>query len=98
MSAIAIKAMATTVDWMPALEHMHHMCLQIEDPTQHLHGIASMCAFLQQNWMVLIAMDDIRAAAKIAMEATSTWTAAPPVVAAQARMVLWIIEQIEAMQ
>jgi hypothetical protein len=94
----AFKAMAANVDWHPALEHMHRLLLQIEDPAQQLHGIAAMCAFLQQNWMVMIAMDDIRAAAKVAMESTSAWAAAPPIVAAQARMVLWIIQQIEAMQ
>jgi len=85
--------MAANIDWMPALEHMNQLLHQIEDPG----ATASMSAFLLQNWMIMVVMEDVRAAAKIAMEATSTWDDAPPIVAAQARMVLWVIGQIEAM-
>ena len=95
MSA-TLKTMSANIDWMPALEHMYTILQQIEDPAQQLQGIATMCAFLQQNWMALVAMDDIRDAAKIAMETTNAWAAAPPEVALQARMVLWIIGNIEA--
>jgi hypothetical protein len=75
---------------------MHRLLLQIEDPAQQVQGIAAMCTFLQQNWMVMVAMDDIRAAAKVAMETTSMWSAAPPEIAMQAQIVMGIISNIEA--
>jgi hypothetical protein len=88
-----LKTMCTALDWYPALEQMHRLLLQIEDPGQQAQGIAAMCTFLQQNWMIMVAMDDIRAAAKIAMESTSTW---PPEIAMQAQIVMGIIANIEA--
>ncbi len=91
-----LKTMCTALDWYPALEQMHQLLLQIEDPAQQAQGIAAMCTFLQQNWMVMVAMDDIRAAAKVAMETTSAWPSAPPEIAMQAQIVMGIIANIEA--
>ena len=88
--------MSTNNDWMPALLQLHTFLEQIADPESYLQGIASTCAHLQQNWMLLVAEDNIRAKAKEAMEATATSPSMPLVLAMHARHLLWMIATIES--
>lgn len=95
MSAATLKTMSTNFDWLPALQQLHTFLEQIENPESYLQGIAATCALLQQNWMLLVAEDDIRAKAKEAMEATASSPSIPPVLAMHARQLLWMIATIE---